>query len=55
VRKPFRRVVTAAGLDPDQILRYTLRRNSPTKAVIDGRCDQTLTRWRSKPNATLQV
>jgi site-specific recombinase XerD len=27
---PFRRVVTAAGLDPDQILRHTLRHTAIT-------------------------
>ena len=33
VRKPFRRVVTAAGLDPDQILRLTLRHTAITHLV----------------------
>jgi hypothetical protein len=31
------------------------KRNSPTKAVIDGRSVQMSTRGRSKPNATRQV
>lgn len=33
VRKPFRRVVAAAGLDPDQILRHTLRHTAITHLV----------------------
>jgi integrase len=36
VRKPFRRVVTAAGLDPDQILRHTLRHTAITHLVQAG-------------------
>ena len=33
VRKPYRRVVTAAGLDPDQILPHTLRHTAITHLV----------------------
>lgn len=36
VRKAFRRVVTAAGLDPDQILRHTLRHTAITHLVQAG-------------------
>jgi site-specific recombinase XerD len=36
VRKPFRRVVAAAGLDPDQILRHTLRHTAITHLVQAG-------------------
>ena len=36
VRKPFRRVVTAAGLDPDLILRHTLRHTAITHLVQAG-------------------
>ena len=36
VRKPFRRVVTAAGLDPDRILRHTLRHTAITHLVQAG-------------------
>ena len=33
VRKPFRRVVAAAGLDPDRTLRHTLRHTAITHLV----------------------
>ena len=36
VRKAFRRVVAAAGLDPDQILRHTLRHTAITHLVQAG-------------------
>ena len=36
VRKPFRRVVSAAGLDPDKILRHTLRHTAITHLVQAG-------------------
>ncbi len=36
VRKPFRRVVAAAGLDPDHILRHTLRHTAITHLVQAG-------------------
>jgi integrase len=36
VRKPFRRVVQEAGLDPDQILRHTLRHTAITHLVQAG-------------------
>ncbi len=36
VRKPFRRVVAAAGLDPDQVLRHTLRHTAITHLVQAG-------------------
>ncbi|MSR09704.1 MAG: site-specific integrase [Gammaproteobacteria bacterium] len=36
VRKPFRRVVTAAGLDPDQVVRHTLRHTAITHLVQAG-------------------
>jgi len=36
IRKPFRRVVTAAGLDPDQVVRHTLRHTAITHLVQAG-------------------
>lgn len=33
IRKPFRRVVEAAGLDPDQVVRHTLRHTAITHLV----------------------
>lgn len=36
VRKTFRRIVAAAGLDPDQILRHTLRHTAITHLVQAG-------------------
>jgi site-specific recombinase XerD len=36
VRKPFRRVVAAAGLNPDQIVRHTLRHTAITHLVQAG-------------------
>ncbi|MFP5469905.1 MAG: tyrosine-type recombinase/integrase, partial [Alphaproteobacteria bacterium] len=36
IRKPFRRVVAAAGLDPDQIVRHTLRHTAITHLVQAG-------------------
>jgi site-specific recombinase XerD len=36
VRKPFRRAVQAAGLDPDQVVRHTLRHTAITHLVQDG-------------------
>jgi integrase len=36
VRKPFRRVVTAAGLDPDEVVRHTLRHTAITHLVQAG-------------------
>ena len=36
IRKPFRRVVEAAGLDPDQIVRHTLRHTAITHLVQAG-------------------
>jgi site-specific recombinase XerD len=36
IRKPFRRVVEAAGLDPSQVVRHTLRHTSITHLVQAG-------------------
>jgi integrase len=36
IRKPFRRVVQAAGLDPDQVVRHTLRHTAITHLVQAG-------------------
>jgi integrase len=36
IRKPFRRVVEAAGLDPDEIVRHTLRHTAITHLVQAG-------------------
>ena len=36
IRKPFRRVVAAAGLDPDQVVRHTLRHTAITHLVQAG-------------------
>jgi len=36
IRKPFRRVVKAAGLDPDQVVRHTLRHTAITHLVQAG-------------------
>ena len=36
IRKPFRRVVCAAGLDPDQVVRHTLRHTAITHLVQAG-------------------
>ncbi|QIG49493.1 site-specific integrase [Nordella sp. HKS 07] len=36
VRKPFRRVVAAAGLDPDRVVRHTLRHTAITHLVQAG-------------------
>jgi integrase len=36
IRKPFRRVVAASGLDPDQIVRHTLRHTAITHLVQAG-------------------
>ena len=36
IRKPFRRVVVAAGLDPDQVVRHTLRHTAITHLVQAG-------------------
>lgn len=36
VRKPFRRVVIAAGLDPDEVVRHTLRHTAITHLVQAG-------------------
>lgn len=36
IRKPFRRVVEAAGLDPDQVVRHTLRHTAITHLVQAG-------------------
>ncbi|MGQ7939511.1 tyrosine-type recombinase/integrase [Paraburkholderia sp. D1E] len=36
IRKPYRRVVKAAGLDPDQIIRHTLRHSAITHLVQSG-------------------
>jgi len=36
IRKAFRRVVTAAGLDPDQVVRHTLRHTAITHLVQAG-------------------
>ena len=36
VRKPFRRVVSAAGLEPDKVLRHTLRHTAITHLVQAG-------------------
>ena len=34
IRKPFRRVVRAAGLDPDEVVRHTLRHTAITHLVL---------------------
>lgn len=36
IRKPFRRVVEAAGLDPDQVVRHTMRHTAITHLVQAG-------------------
>ena len=36
IRKPFRRVVRAAGLDPDEVVRHTLRHTAITHLVQAG-------------------
>jgi integrase len=36
IRKPYRRVVKAAGLDPDEIIRHTLRHSAITHLVQSG-------------------
>ena len=36
IRKPFRRVVEAAGLDPDEVVRHTLRHTAITHLVQAG-------------------
>jgi integrase len=36
IRKPFRRVVAAAGLDPDEVVRHTLRHTAITHLVQAG-------------------
>ena len=36
IRKPFRRAVKAAGLDPDQVVRHTLRHTAITHLVQAG-------------------
>lgn len=36
IRKPFRRVVSAAGLDPDEVVRHTLRHTAITHLVQAG-------------------
>ena len=36
IRKPFRRIVAAAGLDPDEIVRHTLRHTAITHLVQAG-------------------
>ena len=36
IRKPFRRVVIAACLDPDQVVRHTLRHTAITHLVQAG-------------------
>ncbi len=36
IRKPFRRVVEAAGLDPDQVVRHTLRHTAITHLIQAG-------------------
>ena len=36
ISKPFRRVVVAAGLDPDQVVRHTLRHTAITHLVQAG-------------------
>ena len=36
IRKPFRRVVEAAGLDPNQVVRHTLRHTAITHLVQAG-------------------
>jgi integrase len=36
IRKPYRRVVMAAGLDPDQVIRHTLRHTEITHLVQAG-------------------
>jgi site-specific recombinase XerD len=36
IRKPYRRVVKAAGLDPDQIIRHTLRHSAITHLEQSG-------------------
>lgn len=36
IRKPFRRVVSAAGLDPDEVVRHTLRHTAITHLIQAG-------------------
>ena len=36
IRIPFRRVVSAAGLDPDEVVRHTLRHTAITHLVQAG-------------------
>ncbi len=36
IRKPFCRVVEAAGLDPDQVIRHTMRHTAITHLVQAG-------------------
>ena len=36
IRKPFRRVVIAAGLNPDEVVRHTLRHTAITHLVQAG-------------------
>lgn len=36
IRKPFRRVVSAAGLNPDEVVRHTLRHTAITHLVQAG-------------------
>ncbi|PTQ78217.1 phage integrase family protein [Nitrosospira multiformis] len=36
IRKPFRRVVSAAGTDPDEVVRHTLRHTAITHLVQAG-------------------
>ncbi|MCC2683018.1 MAG: Integrase family protein, partial [Nitrosospira multiformis] len=36
IRKPFRRVVSAAGMDPDEVVRHTLRHTAITHLVQAG-------------------
>jgi site-specific recombinase XerD len=36
IRKPFRRVVAAAGMDPDEVVRHTLRHTSITHLIQAG-------------------
>ncbi len=36
IRKPFRRVVTAAGMNPDEVVRHTLRHTAITHLVQAG-------------------
>jgi site-specific recombinase XerD len=36
IRKPFRRVVSAAGMNPDEVVRHTLRHTAITHLVQAG-------------------